>query len=153
MKISTNVYLTSVQTCALVEHTTDVEISNDWSPGLDLAFKGNPAFECTVLGYDMGKVVRYLLSLGKVRYTDHEYRGDTRDIVWVQGFPMDPHEQTGTLIILALSEFVWYPSFKCSIVATHHITLFFLRSKYFIHHNTSVDIRNSRGVIFNVRMW
>lgn len=96
VKIDTNVYLTSVQLRALVEFVTEVEIFNP-GRGNDSELKDNPAFECNVLGYDMSKIVSYLLSLGRVRvrYTDHEYRSDTRDLVWVQDFPMDPHSVEG----------------------------------------------------------
>jgi hypothetical protein len=41
------------------------------------------------IGTDMRKVVSLLDRLGKVkvRYTEHEYRADCRDLIWIQDYP------------------------------------------------------------------
>lgn len=45
------------------------------------------------------KVINYLVNEGKVkvRYTEHEYRSDCRNITWIDGFPLDREESVDSL--------------------------------------------------------
>lgn len=47
--------------------------------------------QCNVGDFDMRSVVSHLVKLGKVkvRYTEHEFRDDERELTWIEGYPLD----------------------------------------------------------------
>lgn len=79
--------LTKDQLNHIVDVATDVTVLTKWS-GLDL--DTDPKLTAVPDGYDWKHIVDTLEKVGKVkvRYTEHEYRDDVRDIIWVQDYQL-----------------------------------------------------------------
>lgn len=84
VRVSAGNSLTKTETEALVALASRATTMHD-EP------KDDPVFQCNVHDYNMSAVVSELVSSGKarVRYTDHEFRDDERNLKWIEGYSLD----------------------------------------------------------------
>lgn len=84
--------LTKDQVDHIIDIATGCEVLERWS-GLGLS--SDPKLTAVPCGYDWKQVVSTLERTGKVkvRYTDHQYRDDDRNITWVQDYEL-PHRMS-----------------------------------------------------------
>ena len=80
--------LTEEKLTEILEHTVKMEVLFKYQVKMD-----DPRLQIIVTGYDFSAIVTKLCidGLVTVRDTDHEYRGDERDLKWVKDFPLE-HE-------------------------------------------------------------
>jgi len=87
IKVGCGRNLTHDQVNALLPLCTCATVLERYSgndPALD------PQLQCSIGDWDMSKVVSALHKMGKVtvRYTEHESRGDVRDLTWIEGYSL-----------------------------------------------------------------
>jgi hypothetical protein len=77
--------------------------------------EGDPRFTCQLGDYNMSKVVDHLAKYDKVKikHTEHEFRDDDRDLIWVKDYPLEynyavedliPSEGLGKHLVNLLNE-------------------------------------------------